>query len=283
MSQSNESKTDKKNRSGSIVIRVLRVIAILVLLGIIIYESVMIYKDQKEYAIAVNEYEELRNDYITEKEDSIEDVVVKDENGEVIGIYPKLDINFDALYEINSDFIGWLYFPAVSKINYPVVKEQSIDQYLYKTFDGKYNKAGCIFMDVLSDENFCGYSDMVFGHNMKNNSMFGSLKSIYKSGGEDVIKDNPFVYIYTKDHIFKYRIIGYYRTKQGSYSYTEVTNEKEYDDYLKYIKQNSMYEMPSGLGFEEYPSLLTLSTCSGQSGSGQRFVLHTVKVQTFDR
>ncbi|WP_051208645.1 class B sortase [Butyrivibrio sp. WCD3002] len=283
MSQGNESKTDKKNRSGSIVIRVLRVIAILVLLGIIIYESVMIYKDQKEYAIAVNEYEELRNDYITEKEDSIEDVVVKDENGEVIGIYPKLDINFDALYEINSDFIGWLYFPAVSKINYPVVKEQSIDQYLYKTFDGKYNKAGCIFMDVLSDENFCGYSDMVFGHNMKNNSMFGSLKSIYKSGGEDVIKDNPFVYIYTKDHIFKYRIIGYYRTKQGSYSYTEVTNEKEYDDYLKYIKQNSMYEMPSGLGFDEYPSLLTLSTCSGQSGSGQRFVLHTVKVQTFDR
>ncbi len=281
MSQNKESKADKI--AGNSAFRVIRIFLVIILLGIVVYEGIMFYRDQKEYAVAVNEYDDLRDNYITEKEDTIEDVVVTDDNGEIIGTYPNLDINFDALEEINSDFIGWLYFPAVSKINYPVVKEQSIDQYLYKTFDGKYNKAGCIFMDVLSDENFCGYSDMVFGHNMKNNSMFGSLKSIYKSGGEDVIKDNPYVYIYTKDQVLKYRIFAYYRTTQGSYSYTEVTNEEEYDDYLKYISRNTMYEIPSELSFENYPSLLTLSTCSGQSGSGQRFVLHTVKVQTFDK
>ncbi len=281
MSQNKESKADKI--AGNSAFRVIRIFLVIILLGIVVYEGIMFYRDQKEYAVAVNEYDDLRDNYITEKEDTIEDVVVTDDNGEIIGTYPNLDINFDALEEINSDFIGWLYFPAVSKINYPVVKEQSIDQYLYRTFDGKYNKAGCIFMDVLSDENFCGYSDMVFGHNMKNNSMFGSLKSIYKSGGEDVIKDNPYVYIYTKDQVLKYRIFAYYRTTQGSYSYTEVTNEEEYDDYLKYISRNTMYEIPSELSFENYPSLLTLSTCSGQSGSGQRFVLHTVKVQTFDK
>ncbi|WP_026524058.1 MULTISPECIES: class B sortase [unclassified Butyrivibrio] len=281
MSQNKESKADKI--AGNSAFRVIRILLVIVLLGIVVYEGIMFYRDQKEYAVAVNEYDDLRDNYITEKEDTIEDVVVTDDNGEIIGTYPNLDINFDALEEINSDFIGWLYFPAVSKINYPVVKEQTIDQYLYRTFDGKYNKAGCIFMDVLSDENFCGYSDMVFGHNMKNNSMFGSLKSIYKSGGEDVIKDNPYVYIYTKDQVLKYRIFAYYRTTQGSYSYTEVTNEEEYDDYLKYISRNTMYEIPSELSFGDYPSLLTLSTCSGQSGSGQRFVLHTVKVQTFDK
>ena len=281
MSQNKESKSDRL--AGTKAFGAIRILLVLILLGIVIYEGIMVYKDQKEYAIAVNEYEELKDNYITEKEDIIEDVVVTDENGEVVGTYPKLDINYDALEEINSDFIGWLYFPAVPKINYPVVKEQSIDQYLYRTFDGKYNKAGCIFMDVLSNEGFDGYSDMVFGHNMKNNSMFGSLKSIYKADGEDIIKDNPFVYIYTKEHVLKYRIFAYYRTTQGSYSYTEVTNENEYDDYLKYISRNTMYEMPSGLGFDDYPSLLTLSTCSGPSGSGQRFVLHTVKVQTFDK
>ena len=281
MSQNKESKADKI--AGNSAFRVIRILLVIVLLGIVVYEGIMFYRDQKEYAVAVNEYDDLRDNYITEKEDTIEDVVVTDDNGEIIGTYPNLDINFDALEEINSDFIGWLYFPAVSKINYPVVKEQTIDQYLYRTFDGKYNKAGCIFMDVLSNENFCGYSDMVFGHNMKNNSMFGSLKSIYKSGGEDVIKDNPYVYIYTKDQVLKYRIFAYYRTTQGSYSYTEVTNEDEYDDYLKYIRRSTMYEVPSELSFDDYPSLLTLSTCSGQSGSGQRFVLHTVKVQTFDK
>ncbi len=261
---------------------IIRAVIIVVLIGVIAYEAVMIYRDQKEYSVAVNEYDDIRDNYVNTSADN-DDKESQEGASLWEDTYPKLDINFSALSEINSDFIGWLYFPALSKINYPVVKEQTIDQYLYKTFEGTPNRAGCIFMDVLSNENFEGPSDMVFGHNMKNGSMFGTLKSLYKSDNKDILKDNPYVYIYTEDKVYKYRVFGYYTTTQGSYSYTEVTDESVYDEYIKFIKNNSIIDVPEDIRFDEYPPLLTLSTCSGQTGSGRRFVVHTIKVETFER
>ncbi|WP_029322026.1 class B sortase [Butyrivibrio sp. AE3004] len=257
---------------------IVKTIIILILIAVIGYEGIMIYKDQSEYSAAVNEYDNIRDTYVKVSDDKTSDNETTDDTEDS---YPVLDINYDVLYEINPDFIGWLYFPAFPKINYPIVKERSIDQYLHKTFDGKANKAGCIFMDVLSDENFSGLSDMIFGHNMKNLSMFGSLKSLYKSGNEHLLDEDPFVYIYTKDKILKYRVFAYYTTTNASYSYNEVKTHEDYDAYLDYIRKNSLIEIPQDVSFDDYPSLLTLSTCSGQAGSGRRFVVHTVKVAEF--
>ena len=270
-----KNENNKKNKITPWTI--IRAIIILALVIVIAYEGVMIYRDQTEYAVAVNEYDELSQTYVKIEEDADE----SQKNTTDDNTYPKLDIDFAALKEKNPDFIGWLYFPAFSEINYPVVKEQKVDQYLYKTFDGTFNKAGCIFMDVLSDENFCGLSDMVFGHNMKNGSMFGSLKTLYKSD-EDILKDDPYVYVYTKDKTYKYRVFAYYTTVKGSDSYMEVKDHDKYDEYLQYISRNSMIDIPSDIKFDEYPSLLTLSTCSGKTGSGRRFVVHTVKVETYE-
>ena len=274
---------ENNGKSEISIWRVIRIILIIVLLGVISYEAVMIYFDQKEYSVAVNEYDNIRDKYVvSDKEDkSDKQENVSDDNSQVED-YPRLDINFAELKKVNSDFIGWLYMPAISSINYPIVKEQAIDQYLYKTFEGVPNRAGCIFMDVLSDPDFCGMSDMLFGHNMKNGSMFGALKVLYKKKDEDILGDEPYIYIYKEDKILKYRIFSYYTTTDGSYSYTEVKNTKDYDTYLDYVKRSSMIEVPQDIDFSGYPSLLTLSTCSGQSGSGRRFVVHSVKIATYD-
>ena len=274
---------ENNGKSEISIWRVIRIILIIVLLGVISYEAVMIYFDQKEYSVAVNEYDNIRDKYVvSDKEDkSDKQENVSDDNSQVED-YPRLDINFAELKKVNSDFIGWLYMPAISSINYPIVKEQAIDQYLYKTFEGVPNRAGCIFMDVLSDPDFCGMSDMLFGHNMKNGSMFGALKVLYKKKDEDILGDEPYIYIYKEDKILKYRIFSYYTTTDGSYSYTEVKNTKDYDTYLDYVKRSSMIEVPQDIDFSGYPSLLTLSTCSGQSGSGRRFVVPSVKIATYD-
>lgn len=273
-----QNSSEKRNNSKVTPFAVIRTILIIILAGVIGYEAVMIYRDQTEYSVAVNEYEEIRDTYVETKDDNSQKGASLWEDA-----YPKLDIKFQALKDVNPDFVGWIYFPALSKISYPVVKEQEIDQYLYKTFDGTSNRSGCIFMDVLSDENFCGLSDMVFGHNMKNGSMFGSLKTLYKSENKDVLKNSPYVYIYTEDKVYKYKVFAYYTTTRGSESYTEVTDENVYDEYINYIKSNSLIDVPEDIKFDENPSLLTLSTCSGKAGSGKRFVVHTVKVETFDR
>ncbi|MBE5842882.1 MAG: class B sortase [Butyrivibrio sp.] len=260
------------------LLKVIRIVVVIVLLAIVVYEAMMIYRDQKEYKTADNEYESISNKYVRDAgvkkaEETADDANSDDNNADIT--YPDLEINFEELKSVNSDFIGWLYFPAVD-VSYPVVRENEINQYLYTTFEGKSNKAGSIYMDVLSYSDFTGYSDMLFGHNMKNGSMFGSLKKIYQSKDEDILADNPYIYVYTEDGVRIYRVFAYYITTDGSYSYTEVTNEKEYEDYISYIKKNSIYTFPEDVSFDGCPSLLTLSTCQGQSGSGKRFVVHSV-------
>lgn len=254
-------------------LNVIRIIVILACIGVIIYEGTHIYLDQKEYTVAEDEYEQLEI-----KATSV--ALHNDDEAEIVD-YPLISIDHRQLSSINKDYVSWLYFPAL-EISYPVVKETTIDEYLHKTFDGTYNKAGCIFEDVLSDENFCGMHDIVFGHNMKNGSMFGKLKQLYNKDNVELINSNPYIYVYTKDHVFKYRIFAYYRTVVGSSAYSEVNSKSEYEDLIKFIEPNTTYKIPDDISFADYPGILTLSTCSGQSGSGSRFVIHSVKIGSWE-
>ena len=257
-------------KKGSKTGHIIRNVIIALFLCIIVYEAVMIVRDQLEYRVSIDEYDDLKDRYVNDHRDDL--VPARPATDEVD--IPLFDVDFAALKAVNPDFIGWLYFPALD-ISYPIVKEQEIDEYLNSTFDGTYNKAGSIFMDVLSSSDFSGMSDMLFGHNMRNGTMFGSLKRIYREDG--VLDSDPYVYIYTENGAFAYRVFAYYTTPAGSRSYDEVKTEAEYDDYIEYIMQNSMIAFPSEVSFDGYPPLLTLSTCSGQHGSGMRFVVHTVR------
>ncbi|MDC7292290.1 MULTISPECIES: class B sortase [unclassified Butyrivibrio] len=255
------------------VLNIIRIIVILACIGVIIYEGIHIYLDQKEYTVAEDEY--------TQLEINATSVALhNDEDAEVVD-YPLISIDHQQLSSLNKDYVAWIYFPAL-EISYPVVKENTVNEYLHKTFDGTYNKAGCIFEDILSDENFCGMHDIVFGHNMKNGSMFGKLKQLYNSDNKDLIDSNPYIYIYTKDHVYKYRIFAYYKTVVGSSSYSVVESKSDYEEFIKFIEPKTIYKIPDDISFADYPGILTLSTCSGKSGSGSRFVIHSVKIGSYE-
>ena len=263
-----------KSKSGKLFFKILRIVAILICIGIIIFESVSLYNDNKEYAIADNEYEKLINNNISD--------VSTPSQADAEETYPDLGVKYGQLKAINEDFVAWLYFPYFD-INYPVVQETEIDEYIKKTFDGTRNKAGCLFTDILSSPDFTGMHDIIFGHNMRNGSMFGKFKQLSQSEDRTAIKSNPYIYVYTEKAVYKYEVFAYYVTTVGSDAYSVVTTDEEYDDFLKYISSHTIYETPKDLSFDERPSILTLSTCSGQSGSGKRFVIHAVKIQTWDK
>ncbi|MBE5835854.1 MAG: sortase [Butyrivibrio sp.] len=258
---------ENKKVKRSKIWKIVRVALIVALVGVMVYEGIGIYTDQKEYEQAEEEYDEIEDSYVVFKGGVQEEASLP---------YPDFDINHNSLRIINDAYIGWLYFPAMD-ISYPVVKERYIDEFLRVTFDGKHNTAGSIFMDIASNEDFRGMSDFVFGHNMRNGSMFGSLKQLYLSD-EDLLKSNDSVFVYTDEYIFQYKVFAYYNTRVGSDAYQLVETEEEYDEFLSFIKSHTAYKIPDDIDFSQYPSLLTLSTCSGKSGSGNRFVVHTVKV-----
>lgn len=252
-----------------------RLIIIFICILVIIYESVCLYKDNKEYAVAETEYEAL----VAETVQVLPTPEATEEEEEES--FPQLVINTSQLKSINEDYVGWLYFPYFS-LNYPVVQETEVDEYLKKTFDGTRNSSGCLFTDVLSSPDFTGMHDIIFGHNMRNGSMFGKLKKLSQSDNRELIKENPYIYVYTEKNVYKYQIFAYYVTTVGSDAYSVVTNDEEYDTFINFITSNSVYDKPEDLDFSSYPSILTLSTCSGRSGSGRRFVIHAAKVASWD-
>lgn len=149
---------------------------------------------------------------------------------------PHLCIDYDALLRMNPDFVCVLYIPAL-KLRYPVVYSKDNADYLHTTFEGKHNAAGAIFYDCTSPKDFRGENTYLFGHNMKNGSMFGTLKKFEKDAA--LCSSDPYIYIYTKDHVRTYRIFSYYETVDGSASYDDFSGTAGYDQYVAYCLKNS--------------------------------------------
>ncbi|MBO4456327.1 MAG: class B sortase [Butyrivibrio sp.] len=247
----------------------IRIALITICAAVIVFEVINIFAEQKDLAGSAKRYETLRNQYAPSGADS--------SKADTEDAFPEINVDFKGLKGINEDVTAWLYIPCLD-ISYPVVKENDIDEYLYLSFDKKKSSAGCLFEDVLSDEKFCGRHDMIFGHNMKDGSMFGKLKKVYASGNENLIKDNPYVYVMTEDVVYRYEIFAYETTKVGSEAYSALISDEEYDAYLKYVLANNGWNSEKEYDFADRPSILTLSTCSGMAGGNKRFVIHTYKV-----
>jgi sortase B len=105
---------------------------------------------------------------------------------------------------INPDFIGILDVPDLG-IRYPVVQGNDNEKYLNTTFEGKRNPAGCIFLDCENNPDMSDNNTFIYGHNMKDGSMFGSLKKLKTKEwtGKDVR-----AYFYTDSGSITYEFTG---------------------------------------------------------------------------
>jgi sortase B len=196
--------------------------------------------------------------------------------------YQYLSIDYDKLKSINDDFVGVIDIPALS-IKYPVVYSVDNANYLHRTFEKKNNFAGAIFLDANAERDFNDANTFIFGHNMKNGSMFGKLKHFATKPG--LVDSDPYIYIYLKDEVRKYRIFSFYRTVDGSEVYNDFDGDQGYEQYVKMILGNSSYKSfdQSTVDFTQHPRLLTLSTCTGRTDGNQRFVVHAALVESISR
>lgn len=90
-----------------------------------------------------------------------------------------IKVDFERLQEENKDIIAWLYCPD-TEINYPVVQSKDNEYYLRRLLDGTWNIAGTLFMDYRNAADCSDLHTIIYGHNMKNNTMFGSLPKYSK-------------------------------------------------------------------------------------------------------
>lgn len=84
------------------------------------------------------------------------------------------EVDFDGLKAQNPDVAAWIQIPAL-EVSYPVVKGTDNEYYLHHMFDGQEHKNGSIFIDYHNQADFTDHNTIIYGHNMKNGSMFGTL------------------------------------------------------------------------------------------------------------
>jgi len=161
-----------------------------------------------------------------------------------------------ALYELNPDFVGWLAIPGTA-ISYPVVRGADNSRYLRTTFSGAKNPAGAIFMDSGCGKGFDAPVCMVYGHNMRDKSMFGSLSNYLDRA---FLEDNPEIAVITAEgRNLVYRIFEARRTDVWDSAYALDSNDAG-----------------AAAGFTAAASserLLILSTCISGSDRDERLLV----------
>lgn len=168
----------------------------------------------------------------------------------------ELEINFDLLKNEYKDVVGWIYSPDTI-INYPVVKSKDNDEYLKIMPDGKYNSAGSIFVDCRNGDLGDERNYIIYGHNMKNDTMFGSLSEYKKQSFYD---EHPVIYYITPEKKYTLNIYAGFVTSEVSDSYVIEHTEETLSEYMKNAKEKSTFK--SSIEYTQGDNIVTLSTCS---------------------
>lgn len=262
---------------------IIRYILIILLLAIIIYCIINVINIQKDYKKAVDEYSDLSSAYTSQETEKYtptpeitpgfsEETVPSEINEDDLSQennYPNYKkIDFDSLISLNSDIVGWITIPDTI-IDYPIVHSKDNNEYLKLTFQKEYSSSGSIFMDMRNSSDFSDLNTIIYGHNMKNGTMFRSLREY---NDQEYYENNKYIQIYTLTGSYTYQIISCYQTEKTSTSYKVIfDDEKSYSEWLEEISNNSIYFTND---YDVNKKTITLSTCTGESGGTQRWVVH---------
>ena len=272
----------------------------ILLLGIVlvVYAGVKLYQRYADQEASNRLYEELNEQYVfgpeqipnyaedpvstSEGDSSGEDFGEKaademlDEVPEVKELpwYRMTRVNFAALKERNQDMVGWINFEN-EDISYPIVYSGDNLKYIERGFDGKWSSAGCIFLDGENTSDLRDSRLVIYGHNMKNLSMFGKLKYYRK---EDYYEDHQYFQILTEDTIYRCQVFSYFEVAENETKICRVdfTSEKDYSDLINELLKRSMKD--TGIEVDSKDKVVTLITCYT---TGKRMLINAVVVDCY--
>ncbi len=182
---------------------------------------------------------------------------------------------YDKIYKKNNDMIGWIYIEGTN-IDYPVMyKENDPEYYLRRGFDKKYAYSGSIFAGegYSKEKNYV----IIYGHNMKDESMFGTLNK-YKT--KKFAMEHPIIHFDTLTTENEYEIVGafyseiYDENKKDVfkyYEYDDLSNKDTFNEFMNKVKENTLYN--TGVEAEYGDKIIILSTCSYHTDNGRFAVI----------
>ena len=183
-----------------------------------------------------------------------EDEEEEDDKAEEIEIPGSID--FDKLHDISSDAVAWIFAPG-TKINYCIAQAEDNDYYLHRLLDGTTASGGTLFADCRNSADFTDWNTLVYGHNMKNGTMFAGLMQ-YRD--PSYYEEHPVMYLYVPGKRYKLELIAGYTTTVEDLIFSVPVTKAERDEILYHASRVSSFI--SGIKAGGRDKLVTLSTCS---------------------
>lgn len=247
-------KRQRKKEKVKMVIEIVLVVTMIVcIVGMVSY-----FVREKRAAAA---YEDMQ------KENVITGTVWNDiENTEKPFSYTQMpQVDFETLWEKNTDICAWIYIPN-TQVNYPVLQNAKATEpydsyYLKHTVDGQAGLPGSIYIEPCNRRNFVDYNTVLYGHHMKNGTMFASLDSYLE---ETFMEENPYVYLVTPEKNMVYEVFAAVQYDDrhiiGSYDFENTAGRQSFLDSLA-ANAGEKDVLREDIEVTSEDRLITLSTC----------------------
>lgn len=183
-----------------------------------------------------------------------------------------ISVDFKKLKEKNADTVAWIKLNNTN-IEYPIVKASNNSYYLNHSFDKSYNIAGWVFADYKNKFDNTDKNIVIYGHNMRDGSMFGSLKETLTEEWYNN-EDNRNITFITEDDNYNYKIFSIYQIENEDYYIKTEFKNNEFKEFINIIKNRSNEDF--GEEVDENDQILTLSTCA--NNNKYRLVVHAKKI-----
>lgn len=181
--------------------------------------------------------------------------------------WPQVD--FEKLQQLNPDVVGWIYIEG-TQVNYPIVQGKDNDYYLYRLFTGERNSSGSIFLEAGLPRDFTAQNNPVYGHHMKNGTMFADVINYKK---QEFYETHPVALLMTPEKNYELVLFSGYVVKPTDDSWDTSFSEEAFGQWLQKVKNRSLFI--SDVVPTVQDRIVTLSTCTYETDDA-RFVVHGI-------
>lgn len=205
-------------------------------------------------------YEQLRT---TEEQEKTEQIILETEMTEQEGqIYCEQLYDFDELHEQNADIYAWITVPG-TQVDYPLLQSETDNYYLDYNMDHSKGYPGCIYTNQCNAKDFSDYITVLYGHNMKNGTMFGSIHNFEDT---EVFDEYDKVYVYTEERRLTYEIYAAVKfTDIYIPAYYDIKSSDGRENFLaeitKECENSEVSHIRADMEIQPEDKLITLSTC----------------------
>lgn len=229
---------DFLKKAGSILDKIFTDLLLSIAVLVLLVSSIKLYSYNKEK----NASQDLAKKVVVKSSSKENDVPVS--------------VDFNTLTQRNSDIKAWLYSED-TPINYPVVQSDDNSYYLHRGIDRKYSSSGTLFIDCANKGDFTDSKTVIYGHNMKNGTMFASLS---KYQNQDYFERHPKIYLLTPDKEYEIKLIAGFTANSKSQIYTLPLTEENKEQFVMQAVRKS--EFKAEYTFKKNDRFVMLSTCS---------------------